>query len=82
MVFTAFTIKCGTCGWINKPDFSPSQAAYLVMSGEFKRCRHCGRVWREITVPARPVVRRYISIKVTHVIVIPYIGFPPMGVGY
>jgi len=82
MRFIAFTIKCNACGKINRPDCSPEKSVYLVMIGAFRRCRHCGRTWEQITISARPLVRRYIHLKGPHIVTREYNGFPPRAIGF
>ena len=57
-----FTVKCHTCGHVNRPCRKISHSVIDTLVGVFDTCRGCGKQWDKIIVPNRPLVQRVIHL--------------------
>ncbi|OGJ59097.1 hypothetical protein A2635_00190 [Candidatus Peribacteria bacterium RIFCSPHIGHO2_01_FULL_51_9] len=62
--FMSFHVVCGGCGHRNRPHRSPKRGIRMVLLGEFKHCRNCGKELK-ILPSDRPLVRA-VRVQLVH----------------
>jgi len=57
----AFSVFCAGCGHKNRPSLSPREGIRMVLDGTFAACTACGKEFRLIRIPLRPLVREELT---------------------